>query len=79
MDLRSAIEKLNEDEALRGNMTDAYAAIWLHAAGEHVRQASRDSGDIAVAYQQAREALRTINVAMSPVQTMTIEEELARR
>jgi len=79
MDLRSAIEKLSEDERLRSNMTDAYAAIWLHAAGEHVRQASRESGDIAVAYNQARAALVAINAAMATAGAITIDGELARR
>ena len=63
-DLRFFIEQLTIDEALRSNMTDAQAVIWLRAACEHVQQAALDHTDLDVADAEARAAMKLVNDAI---------------
>ncbi len=73
-DLKFYIERLTGDEALRAHMDDAYAAIWLHAAGEHLRQTARDGGDVAEAYEICRQTLVDLNDRLAKRQMRAIEK-----
>jgi hypothetical protein len=59
--LREWINALYDDEALRSNMNDATAAIWLHAASEYLREVSRVGGNVDQAFGAARAGLQAVN------------------
>lgn len=73
MDLKTALAYLTSDKRLHAHMNDAQAAIWLHAAGEHLRQTAREGGDIAAAYAICQETLFELNARLAERREKAIE------
>ena len=63
------LTQLQADESWQGTLTDGYRAIWLNAAGCHLRLAFREHGDLEKEYRRVKRALGALSISDECIET----------